>query len=1019
MSRSAFPPGSASAPRLGRSRFRSASRRAAALAAALASVAAGAALSATPASAATAPTTAPAPAATLVVKADQPFRPVTHVATGSLYGLADDATPSDDLVKAIKPNTFVQMAVGGKQQAKGDVLVVAGKAARAGAKVVNRLSDYYAGWPYRFSWDTWPGVVEQQVKAVQASGATNMVAWELWNESDNTWLASNGTYEDFWTKTFRQVRSLDPTTPIQGPSFSDNINDMENFLRNAVETDTVPDIISWHELINSGKIVGDLAKVDAIMKDLGISPRPISIEEYAAPSEVGIPGSLVGYIAKFERYGIHDAELAFWNGYGALGDLLTGTGGKPNGAYWLYKWYADMSGDMVTTTPPNATTGLDGAAAVPADKKQVSVVFGGGSGATAVKVDGLDKLALGGTVHAKLEYTPSYGRTNPVAGPITISDTLYQVTDGSITVPVAMSSADAYHLVVSGDGEATDLESTYRITNLNSGLALDTHDAGTSAGTLVNQATVAGGATQRWKLVSTGSGLHKVVNAASGLVLGVKDASSGNGATAVVETDTGGNTQLWQVVPDGKGHNQLVNYDTGMVLAVDGMSKDSGAQVVQWSDTTVTSSGIGGTRVTGKLGKAVALSGANQYVNVPRGAVSGVTGDFTVSTWVNPTKNSTWSRVFDFGTGASNYMFLTLTNGAGLRFAITTSGAGGEQLISSTTSLPLNTWSLVTVTVSGTTGTLYVNDKVAGTNANLTLHPSSLGNTTQNWIGRSQYSGDPYLAAAVDDFNVYSRALTASEVSTLATGQAGSGDVLRYTFDESAGTAVADSSGNGRNATLVASPAPATGAAAVPDHFWTLAPYLTIKGVSVADGATVSGTPTFTVDLGGAASDVSYTYIELNRDGVWLTDNTKAPGSHNDGLHPDLVVDTTAYPNGTYQLKIDAVGANGLTTERIVPIVIGNPPAWAATSVYDTDDQVSYKGSVWRASWWTKNQAPGDPYGPWQEIVSTSDGTAVWTPSRIFLAGDRAEYQGVAYEAKWWTRNQKPGDPNGPWSRIG
>ncbi|ETK32884.1 LamG-like jellyroll fold domain-containing protein [Microbispora sp. ATCC PTA-5024] len=1009
MSWTASPPARASAPRVRLNRAGSAS-----LAAALAIAATGF-VAAPPASAAP----VAAPASTLVVKADQPFRPVTHVATGSLYGLADDATPSDALVKAIKPNTFVQMAVGGKQQAKGDVLVVAGKAARAGAKVVNRLSDYYAGWPYQFSWDTWPGVVEQQVKAVQASGATNMAAWELWNESDNTWLASNGTYEDFWTKTFRQVRSLDPTTPIQGPSFSDNINDMENFLENAVATDTVPDIISWHELINSGKIVGDLAKVTAIMKNLGISPRPISIEEYAAPSEVGIPGALVGYIAKFERYGIHDAELAFWNGYGALGDLLTGTGGSPNGAYWLYTWYADMSGDMVTTTPPNATTGLDGAAAVSDDKKQVSVVFGGGSGATAVKVDGLDKLDLGGTVHARLEYTPSYGRTNPVAGPITISDTLYQVTDGSITVPVAMGSANAYHLVISGAGTATDLESTYRITNLNSGLALGTRDAGTSAGTLVNQAAVAEGATQRWKLVSAGSGLYKVVNAAGGLVLGVKDASSGNGASAEVETDTGGNGQLWQVVPDGKGHSKLVNYDTGLVLAVDGMSKDSGAQVVQWSDTTVTSSGIGGTRVTGKLGKAVALSGANQYVNVPRGAVSGVTGDFTVSMWVNPAKNTTWSRVFDFGTGTSNYMFLTLNKNTGLRFAITTGGAGGEQQISSTTTLPLNTWSLVTVTVSGTTGTLYVNDQVAGTNANVTLHPSSLGSTTQNWIGRSQYSGDPYLAAAVDDFNVYSRALTASEVSALATGQAGAGDVLRYTFDESTGTAVADASGNGRNATLVASPAPATGDASVPDHFWTLTPYLAIKGVSVADGASVSGTPTFTVDLGGAASDVSYTYIELNRGGVWLTDNTKAPGSHNDGLHPTLVVDTTAYPNGTYQLKIDAVGANGLTTEQTVSIVIDNPPAWAATTVYNTGDQVSYHGSVWRTLWWTQNQTPGDPYGPWQQMVTTADGTAVWTPSRVFVAGDRADYQGVVYQAQWWTRNQTPGTPNGPWKRLG
>jgi hypothetical protein len=51
-------------------------------------------------------------ATTLVVNANQVLRPVTHVATGSLYGLANASTPADNLVRAIKPNTFVQMAVG-------------------------------------------------------------------------------------------------------------------------------------------------------------------------------------------------------------------------------------------------------------------------------------------------------------------------------------------------------------------------------------------------------------------------------------------------------------------------------------------------------------------------------------------------------------------------------------------------------------------------------------------------------------------------------------------------------------------------------------------------------------------------------------------------------------------------------------------------------------------------------------------------------------------------------------------
>ncbi|MEU2305667.1 hypothetical protein [Streptomyces misionensis] len=142
-------------------------------------------------------TPAQAAPSTLVVNANQVLRPVTHVATGSLYGLANATTPADNLVQAIKPNTFVQKPQGGRQQPTGDILTVAPKAARAGAKVVNRLSDYYAGWPYQFSWSDWLGVVDDQIAKTKASGITNLAAYAPWNESDNTWLSSNGTFEDF------------------------------------------------------------------------------------------------------------------------------------------------------------------------------------------------------------------------------------------------------------------------------------------------------------------------------------------------------------------------------------------------------------------------------------------------------------------------------------------------------------------------------------------------------------------------------------------------------------------------------------------------------------------------------------------------------------------------------------------------------------------------------------------------------------------------------------------------------
>ena len=536
---------------------------------------------------------APTAATTLVVNAASTLRPVTHVATGSLYGLADASTPADGLVTPLKPNTFVQMAPGGAQlpngepKPAGDALVVASKAARAGAKVVVRMLDWYPNFPYKWvSWSDWLSAVDKQVASVKSSGATNIAAYELWNEPDWTWNTSAaGAFDAGWATTYREVRAKDANTPIQGPSYSAwNQSWMSTFLTDAKASGTLPDIVSWHELQGSQGIAAHVAAYRALESSLGISPRPISIEEYGTTSEVGVPGQLVGYVAKFERAGVHDAELAFWNHYGTLGDTLTDTGGSPNASYWLYKWYGDLSGTMLTTTPP-AQTGIDGAAALTGDGKQISVVFGGGVGSTAVQVNGLGSLSgFGSTVHVKLEYTPSKGRTTGVAAPVTISDTTYTVANGSITVPVAMNASDGYHLVVTPTGTSASLAGTYQMKNKNSGLALDTQGAATAQGTAVVQAASGTGSSQSWTLTAAGSGLYKIGNKASGLLLGITNAGTAAGGTALIWGDNGTADHLWQLIPAGDGTYKIANYNSGLLLGVTNMSTASGAQVLQWDD---------------------------------------------------------------------------------------------------------------------------------------------------------------------------------------------------------------------------------------------------------------------------------------------------------------------------------------------------------------------------------------------------------------------------------------------------
>lgn len=180
----------------------------------------------------------------------------------------------------------------------------------------------------------------------------------------------------------------------------------------------------------------------------------------------------------------------------------------------------------------------------------------------------------------------------------------------------------------------------------------------------------------------------------------------------------------------------------------------------------------GATWVAGKDGPtgALGLVKANSsYVQLPNGVVSKLS-DFTIATWVKlPSTLATNTRIFDFGNNSSNFMTLIPKSGSNVRYKITS--ASGTDDRSMPYVLPTNQWVHITISQQGSVFKFYVNGTLQYTDANATVKPSALGVTTRNYLGKSQYSTDPYSDHIYDDFKIFDRALSDAEVVNLTKTQ--------------------------------------------------------------------------------------------------------------------------------------------------------------------------------------------------------------------------------------------------------
>lgn len=392
---------------------------------------------------------------------------VFHGSTGFLYGVSEVNVPSADLLGAISPKILVQKAADGKQHPSGDGYRLTPYLKSCGVENIQiYLQDYYLEWPYEYK-----GIQDYNEKVKQI--VTKMVnglrdeeiqyySFVIFNEPNSIWYVNDVSRmcKD-WLTVYKTIKAINPAIKVAGPNFSSyDGNAYNTFLDYCKRNNCLPEYITWHELSKdklesfSSHCAQVKDYIELYYADSDFEPV-IFVNETVNFDDVGNPGALVNWISIFEEEDVY-ASLPYWGLANSLNELAADAN-KPNGAWWVYKWYAQMSGSKAPLSlsdidAPGAYGRLYGLTSVDEKNSTIHTLFGGQKGRQRVCIENIRStkiFANADKAHVKIystKYTGHQGFAEET--PVVFEGNLAFKGDNLIFSISDAALMDAYYAVI-------------------------------------------------------------------------------------------------------------------------------------------------------------------------------------------------------------------------------------------------------------------------------------------------------------------------------------------------------------------------------------------------------------------------------------------------------------------------------------------------------------------------------------------------------------------------------------------
>jgi len=168
------------------------------------------------------------------------------------------------------------------------------------------------------------------------------------------------------------------------------------------------------------------------------------------------------------------------------------------------------------------------------------------------------------------------------------------------------------------------------------------------------------------------------------------------------------------------------------------------------------------TWVAGKCGSGLSLDGQNDNVNVGSSSIINP-ARMTAETWINPSTSpaNNWGIIFARWPGATAYHFSLGDGTTNNKLTIYINTSSGTKNVSIPTTISLGAWHHVAFTYDGTNLNLYVDGTLSAT----TTHSGNITSVASSSLIGDKVSATLPFKGIVDEFKVYSRALSQAEIA--------------------------------------------------------------------------------------------------------------------------------------------------------------------------------------------------------------------------------------------------------------